>query len=130
MIRIATLSLTLVGAAFSVNPGQATPVGVSHADCKVTRIMQDGREIVSMSKGGASSHKGGATASASGGSASASVRSHSGSSHSSSSASSSASTGKGGTARAVSSHTDENGRTVTTTHDKNGCAIVIDERET
>lgn len=130
MIRMATLSITMLGAAFSANLGQAAPVHVSNVDCKVTRILQNGREIVSMSKGGASSHSGGASASASGGSASASVRSHSGSSHSSSSASSSASAGRGGTALAVSSHTDENGRTVTTTHDQNGCTIVIDERET
>jgi hypothetical protein len=30
----------------------------------------------------------------------------------------------------MSSHTDENGRTTTTTRDEKGCTIVIDERGT
>jgi len=34
----------------------------------------------------------------------------------------------GGSARGTSSATDAEGRTVTTTHDENGCTIVIDER--
>jgi hypothetical protein len=42
--------------------------------------------------------------------------------------SSSSSSSGGGSARATSSYTDGEGRTVTTTRDQRGCTIVVDER--
>lgn len=91
--------------------------------CTLIRVFEDGRELrsivpdrnpaVSVSRNrGASS----ASASARGGSSS------------SVSMSSSSSSGRGrATARATASHTDEAGRTVTTTRDERGCTIVIEE---
>ncbi len=108
---------------------QADEVSVSGSGCEIVRILADGREIRSTAgKPAASSRRRG-----SGRSSSVSVRSRSGSGHassstSSSSSSSSSSSGSGSIARAVSSHTDGLGRTVTTTHDERGCSVVIDER--
>jgi len=93
------------------------------ADCDVYRVLPDGREVRTKSADVAVSHGIG-----SGRSGSVSVRSRSGHSRSSASAFSSSSTGSRGSARAVSSVTDENGRTVTTTHDEKGCKVVIDDR--
>ncbi len=110
---------------------QAGPVNASAKRCEVIRILPDGREIRTMSaKGTASGWGNGAGAS------SVSVTSRSGSARSSSSASASSSSsasassssGSRGTARAVSSYTDDEGRTVTTTRDNRGCTVVIDER--
>ena len=106
------------------------PNGAS-ATCAVTRILADGREIRSTAP-----DPGGATAKVRRGNrvaqASASSRgsSRSSVSVSSSSSSSSSSSRRGRSmARAVSSHTDEAGRTVTTTRDQQGCTIVIDESD-
>ena len=119
MFRLAPALLLVIPAAPTAGPGDG--------DCKVTRILKDGREIKSMSSEGVSSST---RADASGGKSSVSVQSRSGSAHSSVSASSSSSSGHKGSARAMSSHTDEDGRTVTTTRDERGCMIVIDERGT
>ena len=107
------LGLAVASAAAS---GPAQEVSVSGEDCEVIRILEDGREVRSAVKATASD----------GSAASASARSGTGPSRSSASVSSSS---RGGvSARAVSSATDSKGRTVTTTHDENGCTIVIDER--
>jgi hypothetical protein len=128
MFRLAPAFLLLIPTASTAGPGEAPQVGAAGGDCKVTRILKDGREIRSMSPEGVSSST---RADASGGSSSVSVQSRPGSARSSVSASSSSSSnGNGGSARAMSSHTDEHGRTVTTTRDENGCTIVIDERGT
>jgi len=119
-------SMLVVSAATAA--ASADKVSVSHKACEVTRILEDGREVRSRgaAHSRASTHRGSASAS---GRASASSRGSGGSSVSVSSSSSSSSRGGQGRARAVSSHTDELGRTVTTTHDERGCRIVIDERE-
>ena len=106
------LGLAVASAAAS---GPAQEVSVSGEDCEVIRILEDGREVRSTAK-----------AKEAGGTASASARSGGGSSRSSVSVSSSSQ--GGGSARGTSSATDAEGRTVTTTHDENGCTIVIDER--
>lgn len=117
----------LAPALFLIIPTAST-AGQGEGDCKVTRILKDGQEIRSTAPAGVSSST---KAHASGGLSSVSVHSRSGSARSTASASSSSSTnGGGGSARAMSSHTDEHGRTVTTTRDEKGCAIVIDERGT
>lgn len=114
---------------FALIGGAADGAGrtsVSHKDCEVTRILEDGREIRpgGSAQSRASVHDGAGKAS---GAAAASSR---GSARSSASVSSSSSSSSGnGTARAVSSYTDENGRTVTTVHDGRGCRITIDERD-
>lgn len=103
--------------------------GVSHKDCEVIRILEDGREVRSTgsARSRASVDRGSGTAS---GSAAVSSRGRAGSSSSASSSSySSASSSGSGAARATSSYTDENGRTVTTVHDGRACRITIDERE-
>ncbi len=128
MLRLVPAFLLIIPAASTPGPGSAAQVAASGGDCKVTRILKDGREIRSMSSEGASSTT---RADASGGMSSVSVQSRSGSARSSVSASSSSSSsGHSGSARAMSSHTDENGRTTTTTRDEKGCTIVIDERGT
>jgi len=104
------------------SPAQSQRAGA--ADCDVYRVLPDGREVRTKSADVAVTSRG----IASGRSGSVSVRSRSGHSRSSASAFSSSSTGSRGSARAVSSVTDENGRTVTTTHDEKGCKVVIDDR--
>lgn len=102
----------------------------SNESCVATRILPNGREIRAVAPPGAaasvSTHRGrGASASASSRSSGrASV-----SSSSSSSASSSSSSRGRRFAQAVSSYTDEAGRTVTITKNERGCTIVIDERD-
>ena len=111
-------------------PGLSREVSVSNSsDCEEFRILPNGREIRTKSVGGASASRGSSLRRSS----SMSVRSRSGHSRSSASAfssssSASSSSGSKGTARAVSSVTDEDGRTVTTIHDEKGCRIVIDDR--
>lgn len=106
-------------------PGLSREVSVSNSsDCEEFRILPNGREIRTKSVGGASASRGSSLRRSS----SMSVRSRSGHSRSSASAFSSSSSGSKGTARAVSSVTDEDGRTVTTIHDEKGCRIVIDDR--
>ena len=123
--------LTLIAfAAMAASAAPARNAAASSESCVVTRILADGREIRSVAPPGAagfvSTRRGG------GARASASARSSgraSASSSSSSSASSSSSSGRRSFARAVSSYTDEAGRTVTTTKDGRGCTIVVDERD-
>lgn len=119
--KVALDAIALVALA-AAGPGRQ--VSVANGNCEVFRVLPDGREIrvktpdnVSVSRGASS-----------GRSNSVSVRSRSGHSGSSASAFSSSSTGGGGMARAVSSTTDEEGRTVTTIHDGKGCRVVIDDR--
>lgn len=113
--------LTVTAASLAAGTGSAAQVSVSGKECEVTRILKDGRQIRSTAKA-----DGSAQASAAGRASAASVSSATGSSRSSVSVSSSSN--GGGSARATSSVTDAEGRTVTTTHDENGCTIVIDER--
>jgi len=125
---MAFLHIVMIGAAAAVAAG--TPKGAS-GTCSMTRILADGREIRSWvpDPGGASlrTSRGNGVAQAS---ASSRGSSRSSVSVSSSSSSSSSSSGrKRSMARAVSSHTDEAGRTVTTTRNQQGCTIVIDESD-
>ena len=123
MLRASTILLT-AAASMAAGTGSAEQISVSGDDCETVRILKDGSEVRSMSKSDES-----ARGSARGGTAKAvSVRSGSGSSRSSVSVSSSSSGAGHGSARAVSSVTDADGRTITTTHDENGCTIVVDER--
>lgn len=96
--------------------------------CQVTRVLADGREVRSTvpdrTRGSSSVRRGNGAAAAS-----ASSRGTSGSSVSSSSSSVSSGGRSRSMARAVSSYTDEAGRTVTTSHDGRGCTIVIDESD-
>lgn len=130
MIRIAIALVPVFGAVAAAAPAAPRQSGASNGNCQLIRILPDGREIRSTVAKGMKGVSVSSNAGASGGSSSVSIRSRSGSGRSSVSASSSASSAGGrGTARAVSSHTDEYGRTVTTTHDQRGCRIVVDERE-
>lgn len=104
--------------------------------CRQLRLLPDGREVSGEAAMGATGSRGNraeAGSDKSGSWSAARVRSRPGSSRasvSSSSSASSSSAGGRGTSRSVSSYTDEDGRTVTTTHDERGCTIVVDERET
>lgn len=121
------LAFVVVAATISSSPPGFAEIGVSGDDCEVVTILKDGREVRSMS----SKNGSGATRVTVGdGHASAvSKQSGSGSSRSSVSVSSSSSGNARGVARAVSSHTDAEGRTVTTTRDEKGCTVVVDERD-
>lgn len=119
MRRAMTLAAALAATATPC-PG-AERISVSGKECEVVRILADGtrersRSAAAISADGRSAH----------GSSSVNV-SGSGSARSSVSVSSSSSSG-GGSARATSSYTDDEGRTVTTTRDQRGCTIVVDER--
>ncbi len=123
---MAILHLALLGAMAATAAGGAKSTSGS---CAVTRILADGREIRSTAPDrGAVSAKVNRGNGAAHASASSRGASHSSVSVSSSSSSSSSGPGRA-VARAVSSHTDETGRTVTTTRDERGCSIVIDERD-
>lgn len=129
VLRPLTLILLAAMAASTASARKGQSVA-SKEGCIVTRILPDGREVRGVAPPGAaasvSANRGrGARASAS----SRSSGRSSVSSSSSSSASSSSSGGRRSFARAVSSYTDEVGRTVTTTRDHRGCTIVIDERD-
>lgn len=119
--KAAMASVALIGVAASAHSQQ---LSIANKNCEVFRILPDGTEVKIKAPDGASASRGAASSKSS----SVSVQSRSGRSHSSSSAFSSSSSGSGGTARAVSSVTDENGRTITTTQDERGCRVVIDER--
>ena len=98
--------------------------------CEAFRITEGGRMIaLSASEAARLSAEHGVRVNASGtrSSSSASARGY-GSVSSSSSASASSSSRGGGTARAVSSVTDEDGNRVTITRDRLGCRIVVDEQ--
>ena len=123
---MAYLHVVLIGAAAAAMAG--APKSAS-GTCSMIRILADGREIRSSvrdpGRTSVRTSRGNGTAQAS-----ASSRGSSRSSVSVSSSSSSSSSGRGRSmARAVSSHTDEAGRTVTTTRDQQGCTIVIDESD-
>lgn len=128
MIRPTTFVL-ISGLAFAGGAADgAGRTSVSHKDCEVTRILEDGREMRSSGSAQSRASVQGGSASASG-AAAVSSRGSARSSASVSSSSSSASSSGNGSARAVSSYTDEDGRTVTTVHDGKGCRITIDERD-
>jgi hypothetical protein len=117
--------------------GAASSAPARESTCVEIRLLPDGRELRSVRQvqNGSGKQRAMSTShsAAYGSSSSAGVRSRSGSgrtSVSSSSSASSSSTGGRRTARATASYTDEEGRTVTSTHDERGCTIVIDERET
>ena len=129
---MAFLHIVMIGAATAAMAG--VPKSAS-GTCSMIRILADGREIrSSVPDSGRTSvmtrrGNGIAQASASSRGSSRSAVSVS-SSSSSSSSSSGSSSGRGRSmARAVSSHTDEAGRTVTTTRDHRGCTVVIDESD-
>ena len=121
---MAFLHIVMIGAAAAAMTG---PPRSASGTCSMIRILADGREIRSSVRDpGRTSVR---TRRGSG-VAQASASSRSTVSMSSSSSSSSSSSGRGRSmARAVSSHTDEAGRTVTTTRDQQGCTIVIDESD-
>ena len=116
----------VLGCSLAATGGPAlTAPAPPEADCEVTRILPDGREIRSRgTSSSTSTHRGSQSAHASGAAASAS----SASSHSSVSVSSSSSGRGGSQARAVTSYTNEKGHQVTTIRDEKGCTITIDER--
>lgn len=122
----ASSSIILVGLAASAAVTAQAGVRVSGTDiqvagdCEVVRIDANGRETRSRASAKGAARKRGSNGT------SVSVSSRSGSV--SASSSSSVSTAGGGRSRAVSSYTDETGRTVTTTRDEKGCTVVIDER--
>lgn len=128
------LSATGLLAMMVSTAASAAPPGM----CRVIRIAPDGTRTESLQRqdrvAEAKGMSGHATASAHGGrSVSSSSVTSSGSvssqsSVSSSSSSSSGSNGSGGTARATSSHTDDQGRTITIARDQRGCTITIDAR--
>jgi len=129
MVRIPLVvfcSLALAGAAAAQGPDR---IGTSAKDCEVIRILEDGREVRSRGAANGRAFANGNSARASGGAAVTSRGSARSSVSVSSSSSSSASGGGRSSAKAVSSFTDELGRTVTTTHDGKGCRIVIDGRD-
>lgn len=105
---------------FTVTPVAALFVAASAGsaatdeECRMFRILDDGTRIAVSSIDGAAS----ASASSTGRSASSSV-SVSSSSH-----------GGGSSHVSSSAHVDGKGRTVTTTHDENGCTITVDGRST
>lgn len=123
MSHAVKITLAAIVLAAPAAPAQGRQVAVSNPNCEVFRILADGRQVRTKAPEGVS-----ARGSSSGRSSSISIRSRSGGSSSSASAFSSSSGGGRGTARAVSSYTDEEGRTVTTTQDEKGCRIVIDDR--
>jgi hypothetical protein len=131
-LMIALIPLVAAPAAATASPERS---GVSER-CQEIRLLRDGRELrreISVTAGRSGDNWAMSRSSPSGGWSSARSRSRSGAGASSVSSSSSVSTsssGGRGTSRAVSSYSDEDGRTVTTTHDDRGCTIVIDERET
>jgi len=124
MYRSMKAALVITCTAAVAAPGDARRAGVSNDECAVFRILPDGRQVRAKSTDVDVASRGHSSAS----SRSVSVRSRSGNSRSSASAFSSSSSGSRGSARAVSSVTDEDGRTITTTHDEKGCRVVIDER--
>lgn len=128
MIVTRALAVALVLAAGAA-PAASAPGKKSAGMCTQVRILPNGRELRSIvADPGRTSVKVGRGIGAS--AASASSRGSSSSSVSVSSSSSSSSSGSGRSmARAVSSYTDEAGRTVTTTRDGRGCTIVSDERD-
>ncbi len=125
---MAFLHIVMIGAATAAMAGVPKSAG---GTCSMIRILADGREIRSSvpdpGRTSVRTRRGNGIAQAS---ASSRGSSRSSVSVSSSSSSSSSSSGRGRSmARAVSSHTDEAGRTVTTTRDHRGCTIVIDESD-
>jgi len=117
-------------AALAASSGPAKKPNSAHgAGCIVTRVLADGREVRSVAPPGlASSVAARSRPGASAASASSRGSGRSSVSVSSSSSSASSSSNGSGFARAISSYTDELGRTVTTRRDGRGCTIVIDER--
>ncbi len=99
-------------------PAGASPgPDVDTEGCRVIRLTADGQRVETPPQG---------VRRGSPGTASASVSSAGGGSRSTVSVSSSSQ--GGGTARSTASATDAQGRTTTTTHDQDGCTVIIDER--
>ena len=120
-----TPTLAAIAAVSILAPGASAAPKGGGAECQVIRILADGRQVRSSGEDMTTS----ATRGPNGASAHASSASHGRSSASSSSSVSSSSGPHGSSSRAISSHTDAQGRTVTTTRDETGCRTVIDERE-
>ncbi len=127
MIVMRVLAAALVFATGATAAISAAPAKGSGATCVFVRILPDGRELRSTV---ADPNRTGVRIGRGNGVSAASAVSR-GASSSSVSVSSSSSSARGGRsmARAVSSHTDERGRTVTTTRDERGCTILVDERD-
>lgn len=119
-------ALIVFAIAASSAPAGKGRLATSGSSCVATRILPDGRQVRATAPRGSSASV--STGQGRGADAIASSRSSGRSVASSSSSASSSSVGRRGIARAVSSYTDEHGRTVTTTRDERGCTIVIDER--
>ena len=113
-------------AAFVATSTPVTAGKISRETCRVVKILKNGREVTMTTN----SERDTSTRDSSGNGRSSAASISSSSRSSSSSVSVSSSTGSKGTARAISSHTDEHGRKVTTTRDESGCKTVIDERDT
>lgn len=113
-------------AALVATSSPVTADKVSRDTCRVVKILKNGREVTKMTN----SDRDTSTRVSSGKGRSSAASASSSSRSSSSSVSVSSSSRSKGTARAVSSHTDEHGRKVTTTRDESGCKTVIDERDT
>ena len=118
------IGLAIVAVFFATTPVMADKV--SRDTCRVVKILKNGREVTMTTK----SDRDTSTRVSSGKGRSSAASASSSSRSSSSSVSVSSSSRSKGTARAVSSHTDEHGRKVTTTRDESGCKTVIDERDT
>ena len=105
--------------AFGGGPADAALEVQADPTCRVVRFLPSGRQIVTPPtqrfRGAGPSRTSSASASASAGSsAGVSV--------------SSRSSGGGQASASASTSTGRRGRTVTTTHDENGCTVVIDDR--
>lgn len=122
MIRFPVIAGASLAASLLAGSAQSAPAKIP-ADCAVTRILADGREI----KTAAAKNQSTARARTGQASSASAHSSSSSGSRSSMSVSSSSSARSGGTARATSSTTDASGRTVTMTRDERGCRVVIDE---
>lgn len=106
--------------AFASAPAAAEPGFIADPACRVVRILPSGRRLVTppTERPGRPPSSVGASAASSSSSSSASGVSVA-----------SRSSGRGSHASAsASTSTGRRGRTVTTTHDDNGCTVVIDDR--
>lgn len=115
------LVFALAAIGFGTGAGADTFLGRSAGDCALFSSSSNGRKEASMT----SSSKVGTRAGSAKASASASSASNRGAS--SSVSMSSSSNGSSSTARAVSSYTDEKGRTVTKVSENGRCTVFIKE---
>lgn len=109
-----------VGLASAGSPAAAEVSVTADPECRVVRILPSGRRLVTpprqtyAGRGAAGAAVSVAGASARGSASSTSV--------------SSRSSGAGQVAASASTSSGRRGRTVTTTHDQNGCTVVVDDR--